>query len=158
MKTKDFLVLVTILSTFSLMAGCADSGEKSSEKENVHGVITQTFFAIQSQDWETMRRLISEDWLLFTDAGSKWNLQEMQRFFKDHMSDHRIGLSNITIQVSKDGTMAWAKFDEETEYKFDGSPVKEKAIFTAVLEKRNDAWIMVHLHRSTPHQPSNATT
>ncbi len=157
MKAKGLLVLVTILGTFSLVVGCADRADMSGEKEAVHAVITQSFFAVQNQDWETLRRLISEDWVHFTDVGSKWNLQEMQRFFKDHISDHRIGLSNITIQVSKDGSMAWAKFDEETEYKFDGSQMQQKAIFTAVFEKRNATWIMVHLHRSTPHLPSNAT-
>lgn len=157
MKPKGLLVLVAVLGIFSLVVGCTDRADMSGEKEAVHGVITQSFFAIQNQDWETMRRLISEDWLLFTDEGAKWNLQEMQRFFKDHISDHRIGLSNMTIQVSKDGSMAWAKFDEDTEYKFDGGQMQQKAIFTAVFEKRNAIWIMVHLHRSTPHIPSNTT-
>lgn len=157
MKPKGLLVLVAVLGIFSLVVGCTDRADMSGEKEAVHGVITQSFFAIQNQDWETMRRLISEDWLLFTDEGAKWNLQEMQRFFKDHISDHRIGLSNMTIQVSKDGSMAWAKFDEDTEYKFDGGQMQQKAIFTAVFEKRNATWIMVHLHRSTPHIPSNTT-
>ena len=60
MKAKGLLVLVTILGTFSLVVGCADRADMSSEKEAVQAVITQSFFAVQNQDWETLRRLFQK--------------------------------------------------------------------------------------------------
>jgi hypothetical protein len=44
--------------------------------------------------------------------------------------------------------MAWARFSESTQYKFDGNPVEEQAIFTAIFEKSDGEWKMSHLHRS----------
>lgn len=63
--------------------------------------------------------------------------------------------SNIDVHVSGDGSMAWATFNEATEYKFDGNPVKQSAVFTAVFEKADGAWMMKILHRSVAPPPAD---
>jgi ketosteroid isomerase-like protein len=157
MKTKMFLVLVLLLCALSLVIGCAEGVDVGAEKENIRAMITEGFDAVANQDWETLSGLISEDWVFFTHLGTKWNLEEMQGWFKDHISDHRISISNVSIEVSMDGSMAWAKFDEDTEFKFDGNPGQGNAIFTAIFEKGSAGWKMVHLHRTATAPPAQSS-
>ncbi len=150
MRTKNFLAIMIGLGISSAIIGCAEMVDIEAEKASVRGVIDKSFEAVANQDWETLSGLIAEDWEFFTHIGTRWNLEGLGEFFKDHVSDHKIELSDVEIRVSGDGKMAWAKFNEATEYMFDGQPVKENAIFTAVFEKRNSDWVGVQLHRSAP--------
>ena len=157
MKSRILLRLVSGVGTLSLIAACAPEAppvDVAAEQASIRERLTQGFEAVQNQDWETLSGLITDDWVHFTGQGMKWNLAEMQDFFGAHITDHRITLSDISIEVSGDGKMAWAKFDEDTEYMFDGNLVQEKAIFTAIFEKPDGDWTMVHLHRSAPPPPS----
>ena len=86
--------------------------------------------------------------------GNRWDMAAVRSFFEAHVTDHTIDFSDVAVHVSDDGSMAWATFNEATEYKFDGNPVQESAIFTAVFEKENDAWKMKLLHRSATPPPA----
>jgi ketosteroid isomerase-like protein len=84
--------------------------------------------------------------------GGIWTIDEMQAFFEGNISDHSITISDIAIEVAGDGAMAWSRFSEKTQYKFDGNPVEEQAIFTAIFKKVGGDWKMAHLHRSAVPQ------
>ena len=151
MRTKNFLTPVSMLGVASLMLGCAGpTVDVEAETASIREGLNQSFEAVQNQDWETLGGLISEDWILFTHIGVTWNLEEMDQFFADHISDHSITISNIAVEVSEHGKLAWAKFNEQTEYSFDGNPVQENALFTAIFKKTDGDWKMTHLHRSAP--------
>lgn len=150
MRTKKSFVLIMVLPILLTSHGCAKRIDVEAEKENIRAAIEKTADAIQHQDWETLKGLISDDWEHFSHIGERWDMEAMKKFFQDHITDHKIEFSDIEIHISDDGTMAWAKFNEQTEYKFDGNPVKENAIFTAIFEKKNSDWVMVLLHRSAP--------
>lgn len=157
MGTKRLLTLLMVLPILITINGCAKPVDVEAEKENIGATIEKTAGAIQNQDWEALKGLISDDWEHFSHIGERWDLDAMKNFFQAHISDHKIEFSDIETHISGDGTMAWAKFNEHAEYRFDGNPVKENAIFTAIFEKKNSDWVMVQLHRSAPQPPAPTT-
>ena len=153
------LPLVAVLAACTVVIGCAEQGrmepvDVEAERASITEVINQSAEAIQNQAFDTLGTLVSNDWVLYTGEGTKWTLADMQAFFQEHISDHTINFSNVAIDVSGDGTMAWATFDEQTQYLFDGNPVQENAIFTALFKKTDAGWEMVHLHRSAEPPPA----
>ncbi len=155
MRTKAFFSAGMALGVLFASSGCAERVDTAAEEAKVRTLIEKTFDAVQNQDWETFAGNISEDWELFTDSGERWDLEAIQQFFKDHISDHEIELSDIEVRVSGDGKMAWAKFDESTQYEFDEQPVSQSAVFTSVFEKTNTSWLCVQLHRSVSTSPTD---
>ena len=84
-------------------------------------------------------------------------MEAIKKFFTEHITEHTIAISNIQVHVSGDASMAWATFDEETSYKFDGNPVSENAVFTAIFVKEGDAWKM-KMEQRTIVQPQPEMT
>jgi ketosteroid isomerase-like protein len=126
---------------------CAQRVDMAAEDASIREVLTQNFAAFESQDWDAVGGLISDDWVIVTNLGvlDRAGIQEL---FEARITDHSITISNIDITVSAGGSMAWAKFDENTQYNFDGAPVDEHALFTAVLEKDAGGWKLVHIQRT----------
>ena len=127
------------------------------EQEKIRALLDKVAHAIDEQNWEIMSQLCSDDWEHFTHFGDRWDLETMKIFFQAHISDHIMEFSDIVVQISGDGRMAWAKFNEQSEYKIDGNPIKENAIFTAIFKKENTDWQMVLFHRSAPPPPLTKT-
>ena len=146
---KKGISIVGILLLFAFI-GCAPSVDMEAEKASIEEALNKGFNAIQNQDWDALAALCTADMMFYTHIGTKWNMEEMKGFFTDHMSNHTTNINNANIQVSGDGSLAWATVDEITEYQFDGNPVQENAIFTFIFEKEGMDWKMAHLHRSVP--------
>jgi ketosteroid isomerase-like protein len=71
----------------------------------------------------------------------------------------RLERSNTLIRVT--GNVAWACYQWDFSGIVDGKPSGARGQTTLILEKRNDAWIIVHNHTSiveTALQPSPAAT
>ncbi len=71
----------------------------------------------------------------------------------------RLERSNTLIRVT--GNVAWACYQWDFSGIVDGQPSGARGQTTLILEKRNDAWIIVHNHTSiveTALQPSPAAT
>jgi ketosteroid isomerase-like protein len=71
----------------------------------------------------------------------------------------RLERSNTLIRVT--GNVAWACYQWDFSGIVDGRPSGARGQTTLILEKRNDAWIIVHNHTSiveTALQPSPAAT
>ena len=144
---RKILVVAGMGMLLSLNA-CAQRVDTAAEEASIREVLTQQFAAFESQDWEAVGSLTSDDWVIVTHLGTTLDRAGIQAFFEEHITDHSITISNIDVTVSGDGLMAWAKFDENTQYNFDGAPVDEDALFTAILEKGYDGWKVVHLQRT----------
>lgn len=125
------------------------------EKEAIHGLIAKCAEALQTQDWEKLASVCSDDWVHLAHTGERLNLAGVKSMFETHISDHTIEFSDVEIHVSDDANMAWATFNEMTEFKFDGNPVKQKAVFTAVFEKEAGDWKMQLLHRTVSVPPAH---
>ncbi|NIR50412.1 nuclear transport factor 2 family protein [candidate division KSB1 bacterium] len=145
----SFVLICLLVLLVSALAGT----RSSSDEEAIQGLISQCAQALQSQDWEMLDKVCSEDWLHISHMGDRWDMAAVKSFFEDHITDHTIQFSDVDTHISDDASMAWATFNEETEYNFDGNPVKQSAVFTATFEKQAKAWKMKLLHRTVVAQP-----
>jgi len=147
-KIVPVLICMAVLG----MAVLAFAQGGDSEKE-IHGLIAKCADALQNQNWEKLAGICSDDWVHFSHTGERWDMAATKGMFETHITDHTIEFNNVDVHVSDDASMAWATFDETTEYKFDGNPVKQDAIFTAIFEKEEDNWKMQLLHRTVVAPP-----
>lgn len=72
-----------------------------------------------------------------------------------HMQRVRLDRSNTYIKV--DGNTGWACYQWDFSALLDGQPVQSQGQTTVVVEKRNNAWVIVHNHTSlSPPSPQTA--
>ena len=142
------LLLAGCLGMALGLNACGSRVDMAAEEANVREVITDYFAAAESQDWDAAADVVSSDYVIVTHMGAAMDLAGIRQFFADHITDHTIAIRNITVTVSGDGSMAWATFDEDTQYNFDGAPMDEHALFTAVLENGSDGWKLMHVQRT----------
>ena len=145
------IVIVFLVLTLQIWA----QGAGGSDEQAIQVSITGCAEALQNQDWAALETVCSSDWVHVTHMGDRLDMDGVKALFSDHITDHSIQTNNVDVHISADGSMAWATFNEETEYKFDGNPVKQKAVFTAIFEKEEDVWAMKLLHRSTAPPPAD---
>lgn len=141
--------LVTVLSIF-IISGCMERAEvdTEAEKEKIDSVMTAGFDAVEQQNWDELSKNVSDDWHVYTHMGTKWNINQMKDFFGKNIRDHNINITNKDFHFSEAGDFAWVTFEENSSLTFRDSSQNVNAIFTAIFEKENDEWEMVHLHRS----------
>lgn len=129
-------------------------GDGKSDQETIKAMIGKCADALQKQDWAALESMCAADWKHLSQD-QYLDMNAVKGLFTGHITEHTINFSNIDVHVSGDGSMAWATFNEATEYKFDGNPVKQSAVFTAVFEKADGAWMMKILHRSVAPPPAD---
>ena len=147
---------LSILLFFSLLATSLIALD-GHDQEAIEKQLKKGFQAFAKQDWETFAPLCTSDWVIIIHTGMSLDMEGIKKFFADHVTEHTIAISNIQVHVSGDATMAWAMFDEETSYKFDGNPVSENAVFTAIFVKEGDAWKMKMEQRTIVQPPPEMT-
>lgn len=113
----------------------------------VEDLIADTADALTAQDWQAAEGMITEDWTFYGSEG-RWDFARFRQFFEDHITDHTITFSDVSVEVADDASMAWASFHEETAYAFDGEPVEESAVFTTLFRNTADGWRLARLHRT----------
>ena len=140
-----FLFVAFLATAFSAFAG--------DDHAAIEKLLEKGFEAFQKQDWDTAASLVTSDYMIILHNGERLSLEGIKTFFIDHITEHTIDISNVDIHVSGDASMAWASLDEKTSYKFDGEPVTESAIFTAIFVKEDDAWKLKLEHRAVVQPP-----
>lgn len=153
MKHDRFKFVPVLICMAVLGAAVLTFAQGDSEKEVIKGLIADCADALQNQNWEKLASICSDDWVHLSHTGERWDMATTMNMFKTHITDHSIEFSDVDVHVSDDASMAWATFNESTEYKFDGNPVKQDAIFTTIFEKEDGAWKMQLLHRTVVAPP-----
>jgi ketosteroid isomerase-like protein len=64
------------------------------------------------------------------------------------MQQVRLDRSNTLIRIAPSGQFAWACYQWDFSAVVDGSPMAAEGQTTLVLEKKNEAWMIVHNHTS----------
>lgn len=127
------------------------------EEAAIEKRLQEGFAAFAKQDWEAVTSLVASDFTIALHNGARMTVDELNQFFAAHVTEHSIALSNIQIEVSGDATMAYATYNEETSYMFDGNPVSEKAVFTSIFVKEGDDWKMKTQQRTIVQPPPAMT-
>lgn len=113
----------------------------------VEEVVASGADAFSSQDWEAAEGLLTDDWAFYSDMG-RTDFAGLQQFFTDHITEHTIDFTVTEVVIAADASIAWASWDEQTSYMFDGEATEENAVFTGLFENTDDGWLMASMHRS----------
>lgn len=156
-KTAAAVALTLAIAGFSFAQGPAKAGDAITDVKNVlianaRGFETGDFPALDSI-WAH-----DKDVTVFESGHANYGWED----YRDHHLKPEVEeMKNVTyrltdIQARVAGKTAWATFKYTIAADLKDRRVDAAGLGTAVLEKRGDAWKIVHWHTSSPRKPAAA--
>jgi ketosteroid isomerase-like protein len=125
-------------------------------------IIGEFLGAWQIGDIEKMHKTMADDVSVvagtWTPPAVGWtNYLAAYQAQRARMEQVRMDRSNTLIRIAPSGQFAWACYQWDFSANVDGTPMAAEGQTTLVLEKRGDAWVIVHNHTSLVQasQPSS---
>jgi ketosteroid isomerase-like protein len=135
------------------------------DEQKIDYVIGEFLGAWQLGDVAKMHKNVSEDITVvagtWTPPAVGWtNYLVAYQAQRARMQQVRQDRSNTLIRIAPSGQVAWACYQWDFSALVDGTPMAAEGQTTLVLEKKNDAWFIVHNHTSLvqasqPASPAN---
>jgi ketosteroid isomerase-like protein len=125
----------------------------ASEESDVSATIVKEAEAFQNKDIKTFEQLWAhDDWVTVFEQGSAdigWS-----KYRDHHLMMEIKGMKNVTYEHSEIRTqvrdnVAWASFKFKIVADYGERHIDADGIGTAILEKREGAWKIVHMHTSS---------
>jgi len=118
--------------------------------------------AWQLGDIEKMHKNVADDISVvagtWTPPAVGWtNYLAAYQAQRARMQQVHMGRSNTLIRIASSGQIAWACYQWDFSAVVDGNPMAAEGQTTLVLEKKNDAWLIVHNHTSLVQASQNAS-
>jgi ketosteroid isomerase-like protein len=116
-------------------------------------IIGEYLGAWQIGDIEKMHKTMADDITVvagtWTPPAVGWtNFLAAYQAQRARMEQVRMDRSNTLMRIAPNGQFAWACYQWDFSANVDGTPMAAEGQTTLVLEKRNDAWVIVHNHTS----------
>jgi ketosteroid isomerase-like protein len=155
MKT---LVILTVLLLLAFI-GCAPKADVQADKAAVRAILDSMVVAMETNNLDIMTRIVShspDNVFLGTDSAERWVgyesfIDATKRVFASVEPGSQMTLRDVVVGVSKGGDAAWVSFLCDYKGKSQGQPFAFSGLRgTAVLEKQNSNWSIVHIHDSVP--------
>lgn len=129
-----------------------------SDSTEIRSVLEHFFHAMNTQNYELMASLMPEEENMVhvgTERDEIWKgwdvLMAATKKQFDNLEYYKADISNLTVNFSPDGNIAWYFHYLRAEIKSSGKITRwEKARFTGVLEKRDGDWKIMQTHVSVP--------
>jgi ketosteroid isomerase-like protein len=123
------------------------------DDQKIDNTIGEMLGAWQVGDVEKMHRYLADDVSVvagtWTPPAVGWtNYLAAYQSQRARIQQVRLDRSNTLIRIAPGGTVAWACYQWDFSAIVDGSPSAAEGQTTLILEKRADAWIIVHNHTS----------
>ena len=123
------------------------------DEQKIDNAIGEMLGAWQVGDTERMHKYLADDISVvagtWTPPAIGWtNYLAAYELQRARVQQVRLDRSNTLIRIAPDGTVAWACYQWDFSALVDGSPSAAEGQTTLVLEKRADAWVIVHNHTS----------
>ncbi|MGB7439119.1 MAG: nuclear transport factor 2 family protein [Candidatus Acidiferrum sp.] len=123
------------------------------EEAKIDFVIGEFLGAWQLGDIEKMHKDVADDISVvagtWTPPAVGWtNYVAAYQAQRSRMQQVRMDRSNTLIRIVPSGQFAWACYQWDFSAVVDGAPMAAEGQTTLVLEKKNDAWVIVHNHTS----------
>jgi ketosteroid isomerase-like protein len=135
------------------------------DEQKIDRTISEMLGAWQVGDTTAMHKYIADDVSVvagtWTPPAIGWtNYLAAYQVQRARMQQVRLDRSNTLVRIAPTGTVAWACYQWEFSGIVDGGPSAAIGQTTLILEKRADAWIIVHNHTSLvqasqPINPAN---
>jgi ketosteroid isomerase-like protein len=127
-------------------------------KDEVKAIIKQFFKAMDTQDLETIKKLIPKTNTTIhigTDKGEIWKGWQMlsnateEQF--EELEYYKANIRDLTVNVSENDDIAWYHHKLDAKIKSCGNITRWKdARFTGVLQNIDGQWVMAQTHVSLP--------
>lgn len=156
-KTVLIAILTFSAAGFSFAHGPAKSGDPIA---NVRNVLIANARGFETGDFHALDSIWAhdKDVTVFESGHANYGWED----YRDHHLKTEVEeMKNVTyrltdIQPKVAGNTAWATFKYALTADYKGQKVDAAGLGTAVLEKRGDAWKIVHWHTSAPRKPPAA--
>jgi ketosteroid isomerase-like protein len=135
------------------------------DEQKIDDVIGEFLGAWQLGDVQKMHKNIADDVSVvagtWTPPAVGWpNYLVAYQAQRARMQQVRLDRSNTLIRIGPTGQFAWACYQWDFSASVDGTPMAAEGQTTLVLEKKGEAWFIVHNHTSLvqasqPSAPAN---
>jgi ketosteroid isomerase-like protein len=155
MKT---LVILTVLLLLAFI-GCAPKADIQADKAAVRAIVDSMVIAMETNNLDVLTRIFSHspDNVFFgTDSAERFVgyeslIDATKRQFASVEPGSQMTLRDVVVGISTDGDAAWVSYLADWKGKAQGQPFTFSGLRgTAVLEKQNSKWSIVHAHGSVP--------
>jgi ketosteroid isomerase-like protein len=155
MKT---LVILTV-SLLLAFCSCAPKADIQAEKAAVRAIIDSLKTASETNNSDILATIFSHspDNIFFgTDSAERWVgyepfMDAQKRGFASIEQGSQITMRDVVVGINSGGDAAWVSGLMDWKGRSQGQPFAFAGLrFTAVLEKQNSRWSIVHLHGSVP--------
>jgi ketosteroid isomerase-like protein len=135
------------------------------DDQRIDNTISEMLGAWQVGDTEKLHKYLADDVSVvagtWTPPAVGWaDYLAAYQAQRARIQQVRLDRSNTLIRIAPGGTVAWACYQWDFSAVVDGTPSAAEGQTTLILEKRGDAWIIVHNHTSLVQasQPSGPAT
>jgi ketosteroid isomerase-like protein len=147
----------TLILLVLVLAGIVSVSGQSRDEKMVREVLDQNLTAFMKNDLATMDRIWANDEgvTVFENGHANWGWADYRN---NHLAPEMKEMTNVKytssdLKLRVDGKTAWCTFKyaisgDSNDRHFDSS-----GLGTAVLEKRDGRWVIVHWHTSAPRRP-----
>jgi ketosteroid isomerase-like protein len=154
---KELAIVAAMLTiTFT---SCGPEADIGAEKAVLRAVVDSLEIAFETNSTDLLGAVISNgsDNVFFgTDSAERFVgyeafIEAHKRLFASIDRGSTIASREVVVDIDKTGDAAWMSFLMDWEGKSQGQAFSFEGLrFTAVLEKQNGKWEIVHLHGSVP--------
>lgn len=154
----DLKLSTSLVVAGLLLAACSVETNTEAEAGAARTVVDDFWRAISTQDLDLLSRAVAHDEGLVvfgTDAAERWigasaflsAEEQLMRAFDVESLERR----EETFQMHSRGGVAWFSTVIDLEINVDGEVANFRGLrTTGVLEKQDDAWVIVQAHTSVP--------
>ncbi len=154
---KNIITIIAV-AVILLATGCTPRVDIEAEKTKVKAVLDQLIEASENGDMELLSKIYAHDPDMVnfgTNADERivgWEkLKKLMQEQFDSTGSSKLSVSDQVIKVHESGKAAWFSEIIDWDLEFRGEAVSLTGLrATGVLEKRNEAWVIVQLHYSVP--------
>jgi ketosteroid isomerase-like protein len=155
MKTSVIFTMLLFLE----FCGCAPKADIQAEKAAVRAIVDSLETAMETNNLDMLARIVShspDNVFLGTDSAERWIgyepfIDAEKRSFASIEQGSQVTSRDVVVGVNTGGDAAWVSYLMDWKGKSQGQPFAFTGLrLTAVLEKHNAKWTIVHLHCSVP--------
>lgn len=152
------IVFCAVVLSLAGVYGCSNSSREearaavtdtTSERVNVRKALDRFFYAVDKKDWKMVEEILAADFQFYGDHLMVLNRSQfIDAMREDDMKIDKFDLKDVTIDLSPDGQMAWARYRAHLESTMRDGPYNMDSAETVVLRKEQGNWKLTHNHAS----------
>jgi Domain of unknown function (DUF4440) len=147
LRTRRRLLAEAAAGIVVATSGRATANEAS--EAGVRSTIDAFFTAARRHDWDATGRMMAANFRIWVDGEESMDRETYVALMKeDDLEVVDMKLDDLEVGVSKDGSMAWARYRATVDSVTKEKRSLERTAETLLFDRLNDQWMMRHIHVS----------